>query len=92
MGITQFMKNKSISDSRSVENNLDKRFQSVVFNQHRQIREPHTFIVDSSSSCETHLCGVHNGKDFVRQFSKIYDRKYTILANSHSLQLHFKKI
>ena len=49
-------------------------------------------VVDCSSPCETHLCSVHNGNDFMRQFSKTYDRKHTFLANSYSLQLHFKKI
>jgi len=35
------MKIKSISNSRSVENNSDKRFEKLVlFNQHRLMREP----------------------------------------------------
>jgi len=37
------MKSKSISDSRSVQNNSGKRFQRwVLFNQHRLMREPKT--------------------------------------------------
>jgi len=43
MDIWQFMESKSISDSRSVENNSEKRFQMwVLFNQHRNMREPQT--------------------------------------------------
>jgi len=43
MDIRQFMESKSISDSRSVENNSDKKFQKwVLFNQHRQMRKPQT--------------------------------------------------
>jgi len=43
MDIRQFMESKSISDSRGVENNSDKRFQKwVLFTQHRKIREPQT--------------------------------------------------
>jgi len=42
MDINQFMK-KSISESRSVKNNSDKRFQKrVLFNQHRLMRELQT--------------------------------------------------
>jgi len=43
MDIRQFMRSKSISDRRSVENNSGKRFQRwVLFNQHRQMRESQT--------------------------------------------------
>jgi len=43
MDIRQFMESKSVSDSRSVENNSDKRFRKwVLFNQHRLMREPKT--------------------------------------------------
>jgi len=43
MEIRQFMKRKSISDSRSVENHSNKRFQKwVLFNQRRLMREPQT--------------------------------------------------
>jgi len=43
MDIRQLMKSKSISDSRSIANNSDKRFQKwVLFNQHRKMREPQT--------------------------------------------------
>jgi len=45
MDIRQFMKRKSISDSRSVENHSNKIFQKwqwVLFNQHRLTREPQT--------------------------------------------------
>jgi len=43
MDVSQFMESKSISDSRSVENNSDKIFQKwVLFNQHRKMREPQT--------------------------------------------------
>jgi len=46
MDIRQFMKRKSISDSRSAENHSNKRFQKwVLFNQHRLTREPQTWLM-----------------------------------------------
>jgi len=63
MDVRQFMESKSISDSRSVENNTDKRFQKrVLFNQHRQMRAANV-VADSSSPFQTHLCGVYDDDD-----------------------------
>jgi len=46
MDIRKFMKRKSISDRRSVENNSDKIFQNwVLFNQKRLMREPQTYLL-----------------------------------------------
>jgi len=67
MDIRKFMKRKSVSDSRSVENNSDKRFQKwVLFNQHRLMREPQTYLL---------IVQVHFRLSCVnmRQFSKICD-------------------
>ena len=47
MDIQKFMKRKSISDKRSVENNLDKIFQKWVmfqkWDQHRQENRKHIY-------------------------------------------------
>ena len=55
MDIRQFVRSKNISESRSVENNSDKRFQKwVLFNQHRQMREPQTqLLIVNSDVVET---------------------------------------
>ena len=46
MDIRQFMKRKSISDSRGLENHANKRFQKwVLFNPHRLMREPQTKLL-----------------------------------------------
>ena len=59
------MKRKSVSDSRSAENNSDKLFQKwVLFDQHRLMREPQTYLV----IIQVHFrlsCAI------MRQFSKI---------------------
>jgi len=72
MDIKQFMESKSISDSPTVENNSDKRFQKwVLFNQHRKMRAAN-IVADSSSPFQTSpvATGGFDGLSSPKQSSK----------------------
>ena len=57
MDIRKFMKRKSVSDRRSVENNSDKRFQKVSSVQPVKTNERTANVfIDSSSPFQTQLC------------------------------------
>jgi len=69
------MKSKSISDSQSVENKLDKRFQKwVLFNQHRQMRKLQTYLLIVQVHLRLICVEFTIVTTFTRQFSKSCNR------------------
>jgi len=89
------MKRKSISDSRSTENNSDKRFQKWgLFNQHRLMREPQvTWLLIGQVRSRLSCVEITIITTFMRQFRKSCNgwqkvsAGLTIVANATGLAL-----